>query len=163
MSEPILRPRSASLRLVALRLALPELAAVARQPDVIDALRITVQYHGGRQPDQVATLVRERHSAGPRLTVAYRRATDRPLVLTLSIETARAEAFGTGLRRLNFDRLDDQPDIPWFGEDLWLVERAAGAFHHDVIIAPESATGPHADIVGLTRTLLHEAVRTIHI
>ncbi|MCC7209315.1 MAG: hypothetical protein IT323_18535 [Anaerolineae bacterium] len=162
MPEPLMRPQSAPLRLIALRLDVPELAAVAHQPQVTEAFRVTVQYHDARHPDQVATLVRDRSGEGARLSVAYRRATGRPLTLDFRIDAARFEAFRATMKRLGFDKLEDFEDIPWFGADLWLVERAAGSFHHDVIIPPDAATGVHAEIVALTRLHLREAVRAIN-
>jgi hypothetical protein len=162
MPEPLMRPQSAPLRLIALRLNVPELVTVAHQPQVTEAIRFTVQYHDARHPDQVATLVRERADEGARLSVAYRRATGRALALDFRIDRARFEAFRAALKRIGFDRLEDFADIPWYGADLWLVERAAGSFHHDVIIPPGTGTGIHADIISLTRQYIREAVRAIN-
>lgn len=157
-----MRPQSAPLRLIALRLNVPELVNVAHQPDVTEAFRFTVQYHDARHPDQVATLVRGRIDEGARLSIAYRRASGRHLALNFHIDMARFEAFRAALKHLGFDRLEDFADIPWYGADLWLVERAAGSFHHDLIIPPDAATGVHAEIVALTRQHLREAVRAIN-
>jgi hypothetical protein len=162
MPESLMRPRSASLRLVAVRLDEPELEALARKPGVIEAFRATVQYHDGRCPDQVATLTKLRGTDGGSLRVAYRRSNDKPLVFDVTIDARRYGIFGAGLRKLEFDRLDDMPEIPWSGADLWLLERASGTFHHDIIIPPDHATGLYAQIVSLVRDNLKEAVRTIN-
>jgi hypothetical protein len=82
--------------------------------------------------------------------------------LNFIVDSARYSAIHGALRKLDFDKLDDPPDIPWHGADLWLVGRAAGTFHHDIIVAPESATGVYAEIVRLVRENLHEAVRAIN-
>ena len=154
--------RAAPLRFIAVRLAIPELESVVRQPGVAEGFRLTIQFHDGRHPDQVATLTK-RQSPGPaRLAVHYRRADDRPLVLDYSVEAERFTLLNAALRKLGFDRLDDFPDIPWHGADLWLVERAAGTFHHDIILAPDSASGQHAEIVRLIREHLREATREIN-
>lgn len=161
-STPLMRPRSAPLRFIAVRLAVPELETVVRQPGVGEAFRITVQYHDGLQPDQVATLTK-RHGLEPfDLSVSYRRANEKRLTLDYAVEVSRFQAISATLRKLDFDHLDDLPDIPWYGADLWLVERAAGSFHHDVIIAPDTATGTHAEIIKLIRENLREAVRLIN-
>jgi hypothetical protein len=67
----------------------------------------------------------------------------------------------TSLRKINFDKLDDCDDIPWYGADLWLLERGVSSFHHDVIIAPDKAVGVHAELVKLIQTQLREAIRAI--
>jgi hypothetical protein len=153
--------RADPLRFIATRLAVPELETAVRQPGLAEIFRVTVQYHDGRHPDQVATLVKMQSTGPAKLTVNYRRANDKPLVLDYTIPVERFAAFNGGLRKLAFDKMDDFPDIPWYGADLWLIERAAGAFHHDIIIPPDAATGPHAEIVKLLRENLREALRTI--
>jgi hypothetical protein len=158
-SQPLNRPASAPLRLIAVRLNIPELNVVARQPDVIEAVRVSIQAHDGRHPDQVGTLVKLR--SGSKLSVAYRRA--KPLTLDYTVDAAHCAALTAGLRRLKFDTLDDIPDIPWLGADLWLVERAAGSFYHDVIIAPAKASGAHAEITALITQHMREATRTIQL
>jgi len=151
------------LRFIAVRLNVPELKIAARQPGVAEALRITVQYHDGRHPDQVATLTKMQGSDAAKLAVHYRRPNDKPLVLDYPINAERFTKLNLALRALGFDKQDDQPDIPWYGADLWLVERAAGTFHHDVILAPDRAIGIHGEFVRLVRDHLLEAVRTIHV
>ena len=64
--------RADTLRLIAGRLGLEELAAITRQPGINEAYRITLHYHDGRHPDQVATLTRARHEA-VLLSVKYKR------------------------------------------------------------------------------------------
>jgi hypothetical protein len=163
MPQPIMRPRSAPLRLIALRLGVSELETCARQPDIIEAIRVTIQYHDGRYLDQLSTLTKMR---GPkvsvRLNAAYRRNNDKPLVYDFAIDLTKFETTSLALRKLNFDKLDDPVDIPWLGADLWLVERASGTFHHDLIIAPDSASGVYAEIVGLLRANFPQAVRTLN-
>lgn len=161
MTTPLQRPQSAPLRFIAVRLNTPELGQVVRQAGVGEALRVTVQYHDARHPDQVATLTKSLTGTAT-LTTIYRRTGSVPLRLDYPIEVERMQALNANLRRINFDKVDDAPSIPWFGADLWLVERAAGSFHHDVIIAPASATGVYAEIVALIQANLREAVRAIN-
>lgn len=157
-----LKRRTAPLRLVAIRLNVPELEKVARQPGIVEAFRLTIQYHDARHPDQIATLTRMQSSSPARLEVRYRRTNDQMLTLTHSVEVDRFQGLLIALRKLDFDRLDDPADMPWHGADLWLVERGAGMFYHDFMLAPESAKDVYAEVARLVRERLHEAVRAIN-
>lgn len=160
MPDSVLRHRSAPLRLISLRLAVPELESVARDAAVVEAYRVTIHYNDARYPDQVATITRRRTEDTARLNVAYRKA-DKPLTLDFRLPLERISALAAGLRRLSFDGLDDMPNVPWFGADLWLVERAAGSYHHDLILAPSTASGVYADLAALLSEQLPQAVRTL--
>jgi hypothetical protein len=152
--------RADPLRMIALRLDLPELEALARAPGVMDCYRITVQYHDGRHPNQVMTLI-FRQGGLVESNVYYLRPATTPLILSPRLPLERCKAFALALRTLKFDTLDDQDNIPWFGADLWMVERASGSFYHDIVIAPESAAGDHLAIVNLIQEQLREAIRAI--
>lgn len=157
-----LKRRTAPLRLVAFRLNVPELEKIAREPGIVEAFRLTIQYHDGRHPDQIATLSKLQSGQAARLDVRYRRANDQVLTLTHAVDVDRFQALLMALRKLDFDKLDDASDIPWYGADIWLVERAAGTFHHDIMFAPDNARGVYSEIVRLVRERLHEAVRAIN-
>ena len=151
--------RADPIRLIALRLRQGELRHVVQQPGVNEAVRVTVQYHDGRHPNQVATLTRG-HGPQCTLLVVY----DKPnkdVRFSYTVPLERYLALLTALRRARFDTLDDQPDVPFFGVDLWLVERASGSFYHDVVIQPESASGPHSEVVHAFREQLREALRPV--
>jgi hypothetical protein len=154
------RPQVAPLRFIAVRLGLPELEAEARQPGVVAAFRVTIQYHDARHPDQVATTIQTGGSI--KLAAHYRRPSGKSLALNHSIPFERFQALIGPLKKLGFDQLDDSEDLKWYGVDLWLVERAASGFHHDIIIAPETAKGVYRQIVELIREHLREAVRAIN-
>ena len=51
--------------------------------------------------------------------------------------------------------------MPYFGVDLWLVERASGSFYHDVVMAPDSARGFYRELALSLRQHLKEALRPI--
>ena len=156
------RPQAAPLRLIALRLGLADLADEARRPGVAEAFRLTVKYHDARHPDQVATATKMQSNQTAQMAVHYRRATQNPLILEHTLDLDRFSAFMAALKKLGFDKLDDAPDIDWYASDLWLVERGASSFNHDIIIAPENATGAHAELVRLVRDQLHESIRGIN-
>lgn len=148
-----------ALRLIARRLNLPELRAIVRQPGISEAYRLTIYYHDGRHPDQVATLIRTQYDRVTLVTV-YRRVRHQP-ALDYSLDPDRYRLFDLALRRLGFDRHDNQPDLPYSGADLWLLERASGSFAHSIVIAPEQATGVYARMVAAVRDHLPEAARAI--
>jgi len=161
MPDLPLQRRAAPLRLLAVRLGLPELERAVRQPGVMEGLRVTIQYHDGRHPDQVATLIKPQAVGPAKLAVHYRRADDRPLVFDYTVEVERFRALVAALRQMGFDRLDDAPDLPSHGADLWLIERASGTFQHDLTLCPDRVEGIHAALVDYLRKHWREAVRAI--
>src|SRR4051812_42022643 len=94
------RPQAEPLRFIATRLAVLELEKVARQPGIAEAFRLTIQYHDGRHPDQIATLTKLQSSDSAKMTVHYRRANDASLVLEHTIAAERFRSFNTVLRKL---------------------------------------------------------------
>lgn len=155
------RSQVTPLRLIAARLNLPELEQVAIQAGVTETFRLTIKYHDGRHPDQVATVVKHQSKAVPSFSVLYQRINGDVLTLEHVLDVDRFRSLIATLKKMGFDRLDDDKSIDWIRSDVWLVERAASAFHHDVIIAPATATGIYADIVTLVTSSLREAVRAI--
>ncbi len=151
--------RADSLRLIASRLELPELKVMVRQPGLSEAYRVTIHYHDGRHPDQVATLSRWQDNS-VMLSVGYKRVRHHPL-FEYPLELERFHDFDLAMRRLGFDRRDDQPDLPSFGEDLWLLERASGNFSHDLVLAPRLADGVYGWLVAAVQHHLPQAVRAI--
>lgn len=151
--------RADPIRLVALRLRQDELRNVTRQPGINESFRVTIQYASADHPNQVATLTRG-HGGDCALRVVY----DKPnkdVHFSYTVEIDRYKTLLTALRRLQFDSLDDQPELPYFGVDMWLVERASGSFYHDVVLSPESARGFYRELVLAIRQHLKEAVRAI--
>ncbi|MBN1201932.1 MAG: hypothetical protein JXJ20_08770 [Anaerolineae bacterium] len=151
--------RADPIRLIALRLKQDELRNLVRQPGVNEAIRLTIQYHNGTHPNQAATLTRG-HGDTCMLRVVY----DKPgkdVFFSYAVEAERYRALLGALRRIKFDTLDDQPDVPFFGVDLWLFERASGSFYHDVVLSPESARGFYRELMLAIREQLKEALRAI--
>ncbi len=159
MSRGAITYHADALRLIARRLSLPELRAIVRQPGISEAYRLTIHYHDGRHPDQVATLTRSQYGVVT-LVVVYRRVRHQPS-LEYSLDSDRYRLFDLALRRLGFDRYDNQPDLPYGDADLWLLERASGSFAHSIVIAPEQATDVYAQLVAVVRLHLPEAARAI--
>jgi hypothetical protein len=44
---------------------------------------------------------------------------------------------------------------------VWLVERAAGSYFHDIVLSPGNATGHHREVVLALKTHLPESVRAL--
>jgi hypothetical protein len=147
------------LRSIAERLGQRPVKAIIKAPDVLAVYRITVYYHDRRAHESCATLC-DRRVGGAQLSVAYRGMfSQKPIVYRLS--EARYEAFTQALHKLRFDHMGDQPRMPLYGLDFWMIERAAGSFLRSVIVAPQTAAGAHAQLVGLIKEHLPEALRAI--
>ncbi len=151
--------RADPIRLIALQLNQNELRTITRQPGMNEAVRVTIQYHDARHPNQVATVTR-----GPGHACALKVLYDHPgkgVHFSYPVDYERYQALIASLRRSRFDQLDDQPDVPFFGVDLWLVERASGSFYHDIVLSPESARGFYREVILALREHLKEALREI--
>jgi hypothetical protein len=148
-----------SLREIADAMGLKPVRQLARLPGVKAVYRVTVRYPDSQARSSVATL-RRSLTDGTVLEVVYQRLFDhKPLVH--AIAPARYEAFALALQKIGFDRLRDQPDVPFYGATLWLVERAAGSFVKSVIIAPQTATQAYAVVVDALQKYLPEALRQV--
>lgn len=147
------------LRLVAVRLGLPDLQEVVRQPGINEAYRITIQYGDARHPAQVSTATHTQDGSAW-LEVVYKRTYHQPS-FEYPLTADQYLAFDLALRKLGFDRLDDQPDLPYIGVDMWLIERAAGSYRHAVVFSPESPPGVYGWIMDMVKERLPQAVRAI--
>jgi hypothetical protein len=150
--------RADPIRLIAMRLGQGELQKITSNPAINEAIRVSIHYHDGRGPNSVATLERG-HGDHCQLHLAYDKS-PRMASLKLNIPLVRYQNLLMALRRARFDTLDDEDDLPYLGVDLWLIERAAGSFYHDIVVCPTNAKGHHREIVLALRQYLPEAVRT---
>lgn len=152
--------RADALRTIAARLILPPVRHITREPGVQAVYRVTIDYFDPSIPDSVATLIQRSNPAEMVLNIVYEGAlSQKPLVHHL--QTDRFQALTIALQTLHFDTLSDQPNIPFYSTDIWLIERAAGSFVKSLITAPSLAQPPHRDLVEAIRTHLPEAVRQI--
>jgi len=151
--------RAEPLRLLAERLQQPDLRKITMQPGISEAVRVSVYHHMGRSPDMVATLRRPR-AQDCLLSVIYDKP-DKPIQYDFLVPVDRYHKLLHTLRANKFDTLDDQPDLPFGGVDLWWIERAVGTFYHDVILTPEAVRGHHREMALAIRSLLPEAVRDL--
>jgi len=135
------------------------LTQIARMPGVNEVYRLTQHTYDRRSRDSVATLFLTR--IGARVEIVYSATFGgKPLVYALSPE--RAQHFVSALRQAGFDQLADQDDLPDYDStDSWLLERAAGAYTHSVILAPDLAIGRHEQVVEAVLLYLPEALRPV--
>lgn len=148
-----------ALRAIAERAHLPMVRHLALKPGVRSVMRVTVYHHHRTAHDSVATLCRSSLEA-PELSIVHE-GVFFPRPLTHPIPMERVEVVMGDLQRLHFDHLLDQPGLPLYGLDLWMVERAAGAFVKSVILSPQTADGPYAGIAAAIKSYLPEALREI--
>ncbi len=151
--------QAAVMRALAQRLGLPPIKQAVLAPGVSAVLRLTIYYHNQRAVDSIATLCHSRID-GTSLAVTYRGAFKHQPIRH-QIPAERFETLAQGLASLRFDRLRDQPGMPPYGLDFWMLERAAASFSHSVILAPGTAEDAYAELVALLREHLPEALRII--
>jgi hypothetical protein len=150
---------AAMLRSTADQAGVVALREIAKQPGVSAAYRLIVRYHDRRAADSIATVRRFGHQAAT-LEIVYRALfKHKPVVMHL--EKTQYATFESALHQLRFDDMADQPNIPTYGVDLWMIERAAGNFIKSVIVAPELAANSHARLVEVVKVHLPEAVREV--
>jgi hypothetical protein len=149
-----------ALRAIAARMQLEPVAALALRPGVTDVYRVTLHVVAGQGRSVVATLTRHRISDAA-LTVCFEGALAHK-ALHYPVARMRFDAFALALRRAGFDHLPDAPDLPALDRaEIWLVERAAGTYHHYVVIAPDTAQGAYSQVAEAVRSFLPEVLRKL--
>jgi hypothetical protein len=144
--------RADPLRRIADSMNLPTLQEIAGQPGVNAAYRVTIEHAEFSRPQQTATLIISH--AGAELTSLYNRPPDRPTI-TYTLPKSDRAALESGLKRIGFDRMDDQPGVEAaFGAEIWLFERAVGSLYRDVVLLPDQAEDDHAELVVLLRKVM---------
>jgi hypothetical protein len=149
----------AAMRALIEAIGVAPLADLIRRPGISGVYRLTVFHHDGRARDTVSTLF---HGAaiGNQLETVVRLMFDgKPLVR--QVLPQRFDHFVAALNKAGFDHLPDQPDIPPYGVDVWLLERAAGSFTKSVVLAPQRADGVYATLVAAIQTDLPDALREV--
>lgn len=161
MPSPI-HTRITLMKSIAEKLGLPPIQTLAKQPGTQSVHRITFHYFDARLPERVATLSKT-ITTGIRIEAKPSQNPNEKLDI-FPITPFRFEQLTKSLQSIHFDTLPDQEELPYYDSvDLWMVERAAGTFHHNVIVAPalalDASVSMHARLVNLIRNVLPEAVR----
>ncbi|MBC8170810.1 MAG: hypothetical protein H7X77_04040 [Anaerolineae bacterium] len=141
------------------RAGVPPLKQVALQPGMKTVWRVTVHYDRVATSHVIVTLKRFGYENVVVETVYPGHFGNQPI--TRSLQLADYERLTQALQQFDFDKLSDQPNIPFYGVDVWLVERAAGGFLKSVGFSPQSASGDHARLMALLRQYLPEVTREI--
>ena len=150
---------ASTLMAIADQMGLESIEKLALQPGVRAVYRLTIRYHDRRARDAVATVTRS-GVEGVRVEVVFRKLfEDKPFISKM--QQADYEEMVAELEQVHFDKLNDQANIPSYGVDLWMWERAAGTFHRSVIFSPEAATGVYERLRALAYSCLPEVVREV--
>lgn len=144
---------------LARNLGLPELARAARGAGVMSVLEIAAYYAGRRVRHSVARVI-EYQLGAVELQVAYEgvRLERAP---RLAIEEARMEKLNAVLLAAKFQSLGHQSGLSNEERSLWLIQQAAGAHIHGVVVAPDRPERPYSTIVNAIDDILPEAIREI--
>jgi hypothetical protein len=122
--------------------------------------RVIAYYLDGRARHSVATLYGERGTTEFRLEVVYEGVNQhKPIQHTVS--SAHYDALAAAFLRANFDKLADQDITIKRLKTLWMVERAAGIFHHSILLTPQQPELPYSIIVNALDSYLPEAIREV--
>src|SRR5687767_875560 len=118
--------RAYLLRRISEKMGVLPLKSVALLPGTKAAFRVTIHYENLRASDTVTT-VRRWGMEDAVIEVLYQgHFGHKPITRRLAV--LAYDTFATALTQLHFDRLPDQQNVPFFGVDLWMIERAAGSF-----------------------------------
>lgn len=146
------------LRSVITRVAQPPLNELSKQPGIQAVYRVVAHDPNGHCADAITTLRYVRPTA--HVSAHYLGVFDDKPIQRVMTE-ADYRAFHVKLTQLGLDKLADQPNMPVFNARILLLERAAGTFTTDVILALNATESPYHDLVKLITTYLPEAVREV--
>lgn len=149
--------RADPIRLIAARLGQGELKQLTNEPEISEAFRVSVHYHETDGLNSVATL-RRGHGDNCKLQVVYDKA-PKAVKFEFEVPIDTYRELMKAIRQAKFDTLDDEEDVPYLGVDMWLVERVAGSFYHDIVLCPTSARGHHRELMLAIKELLPQSVR----
>lgn len=154
-----MQPYAAILRSLAERAGLPSIKQIAGLPGTKSVYRITLHYPDQHASDVIGTVRVSRTESSVLQLVYYGHFNNKPLIYPL--DDARLNPFTQRLSKLNFDKLFDQTDIPYYGVDLCMMERGSGGFLRSVIFAPKHTQGIYTELFDTIQTYLPEMMREI--
>ena len=144
---------------LASKLGLPDLARAARAPGAMAILEISIHYAARRLRHSVARVI-EYQLGDIALQVAYE-GVRLGTIAQISLEPARIEKLNAVLLAVKFGGLEHQPALSHDDRCLWLIQQAAGAHIHGVMVAPERPDPPYSTIVNAIDDYIPEAIREI--
>ncbi len=138
---------------------MPDLEQAARATGVMSILAVSVHYAARRIRHSVARAI-EYQTGEAQLEIAFEGVNvGKPMVLAL--DRQNLESLNAALLAVNFGRLGDQADLAYADGPLWLIQQAAGAHVHGIIVAPERPELPYSAIVNAIDAWLPEAIRQV--
>ncbi|RMG89891.1 MAG: hypothetical protein D6712_00900 [Chloroflexi bacterium] len=149
----------APLRAVIEQANVQSLFKLATQPAVKGVYRLTAFYPDRRAHHSIATLTYTAYEEATLEVIYIGAFHNRPLTHTITWE--RLEQFESALRKAGFDKLHDQNNVSVYGEDCWLLERAAGSFSKSILLAPHRVEQPYTTIVNAIDAYLPEMIREV--
>ena len=144
---------------LASRLGLPDLERAARAAGVMSVLEISAYYMERRLRHSVARVI-EYQLGEIELQVAYE-GVRLETIPRIAIEEARIEKLNAVLLAVKFRSLSHQPDLSHDERSLWLIQQAAGAYIHGIMVAPDRPEPPYSTIVNAIDDLVPEAIREV--
>ena len=144
---------------LAAKLAMPELQQAARAAGVMSVLEVAVYYAERRIRHSVARAI-EYQTGEAALEIAFE-GVNLGKRMVLPLDRQNLDALNAALLAVNFGRLGDQADLAYTDGPLWLIQRAAGAHVHGIIVAPERPEPPFSAIVNAIDAWLPEAIRQV--
>ena len=141
------------------RLEIPKLRQLAKQPGIQAVYRI-VTYHADRHARHVVATITRTQYNDLTLEVIYEGvANHRPF--THDVSFSNYEKLLAVFQQVDFDQLSDQPKLPIYNRDLWMIERAAGTFYHCVVMSPDTPQKPYVTLINAVDAYIPEAVREV--
>lgn len=146
---------------IAERIGLPSIRQLSTKPECITIYRITVYSVNRQLRNSVATLVHARLQK-LMLEVVYEGLFQHK-PLRYEILQERFSAFVQATRRANFDKLQDQRNLPLHSPILWLLERASGGYYKTVLFTPQIPEKPYSILVNAIDDYLPESIREVQL
>ncbi len=144
---------------LASRLGLPSLAVAARAAGVMSVLEISAYYLERRLRHSVARVI-EYQLGEIELQVAYE-GVRLETIPRIALDEARIEKLNGVMLAVKFQSLSHQPGLSYEERGLWLIQQAAGAHIHGIMVAPDRPVLPYATIVNAIDDYLPEAIREV--
>ena len=140
-------------------LGMADLSSVTRGAGVMSVLQVSVYYVEPRIRHSVARVIE--YQLGEVVMQLVFEGVNRHRPLELTMERDRFEQLIAALRQARFDKLQDQAGLSYANRSLWLIQRAAGAYSHGIIVSPSKPQPPYSAIVNAIDAYLPAAIREV--
>lgn len=138
---------------------MPGLERAARAAGVMSVLEISAYYVERRLRHSVARVI-EYQLGDIELQVAYE-GVRLETIPRIALDEARIDKLNAVLLAAKFQSLRHQPALSYDERSLWLIQQAAGAHIHGIMVAPDRPALPYSTIVNAIDDYLPEAIREV--